>query len=140
MRTIASRTFKVTVSDAELDSGLLLPHDAIGLVVFAHGSGSSRLSPRNLQVARYFNDRGLATLLFDVLTGQEERVDPFSAEYRFDIPRLSQRLIGVLDWLAGNTELGALLIGLFGAGTAQGGGANPANRRWPRSTGVAIEP
>ncbi|MCG4455930.1 dienelactone hydrolase family protein [Pseudomonas sp. MMS21-TM103] len=117
MQTPASRTLKLTVGDAELDADLLLPDDPIGLVVFAHGSGSSRLSPRNLQVAHYFNDLGLATLLFDLLTGQEERVDRLSAEYRFDIPRLSQRLVGVLDWLAGNAELGALHIGLFGAST-----------------------
>ena len=117
MRSIASRTLKLPVSDAELAADLLLPDDAIGLVVFAHGSGSSRLSPRNLQVARYFNELGLATLLFDLLTAAEERVDRLSAEYRFDIPRLSQRLVGVLDWLAGNAELGALRIGLFGAST-----------------------
>ncbi|MDA7086362.1 dienelactone hydrolase family protein [Pseudomonas sp. SA3-5] len=117
MQTIASRTLTLTVSDAELAADLLLPDDAIGLVVFAHGSGSSRFSPRNRQVADYFNELGLATLLFDLLTEQEERVDRLSAEYRFDIPRLSQRLAGVLDWLAGNTELGALPIGLFGAST-----------------------
>ena len=117
MRNIASRTLSLPVSDAELAADLLLPDDAIGLVVFAHGSGSSRLSPRNLQVARYFNELGLATLLFDLLTPPEERVDRLSAEYRFDIPRLSQRLVGVLDWLAGNAEFGALRIGLFGAST-----------------------
>jgi dienelactone hydrolase len=117
MRTLAPRTLKLPVSDAELAADLLLPADAIGLVVFAHGSGSSRLSPRNLQVARYFNELGLATLLFDLLTAAEERVDRLSAEYRFDIPRLSQRLVGVIDWLAGNAELGALRIGLFGAST-----------------------
>src|SRR3990167_5339494 len=117
MRSIASRTLKLPVSDAELAADLLQPDDAIGLVVFAHGSGSSRLSPRNLQVAHYFNELGLATLLFDLLTAPEERVDRLSAEYRFDIPRLSQRLVGVLDWLAGNAELGALRIGLFGAST-----------------------
>lgn len=117
MRALSSRTLKLPVSDAELTADLLLPDGAIGLVVFAHGSGSSRLSPRNLQVAHYFNELGLATLLFDLLTAPEERVDRLSAEYRFDIPRLSQRLLGVIDWLAGNAELGALRIGLFGAST-----------------------
>ncbi|SFP25642.1 dienelactone hydrolase family protein [Pseudomonas borbori] len=117
MRSIVSRTLQLPVSDAELAADLLLPADASGLVVFAHGSGSSRLSPRNLQVAQYFNELGLATLLFDLLTTAEERVDRLSAEYRFDIPRLSQRLVGVIDWLVGNAELGALPIGLFGAST-----------------------
>ncbi|MNF37754.1 putative phosphoribosyl transferase [compost metagenome] len=117
MRSVAPRTLQLPVSDAELAADLLLPADAIGLVVFAHGSGSSRLSPRNLQVAHYFNELGLATLLFDLLTAAEERVDRLNAEYRFDIPRLSQRLVGVLDWLAGNAELGALRLGLFGAST-----------------------
>lgn len=117
MRSIASRTLQLPVSDPELAADLLLPAGAIGLVVFAHGSGSSRLSPRNLQVAHSFNELGLATLLFDLLTASEERVDRLSAEYRFDIPRLSQRLLGVLDWLAGNAELGVLRLGLFGAST-----------------------
>ncbi|MDO9623823.1 MAG: CocE/NonD family hydrolase [Pseudomonas sp.] len=117
MQAIVSRILKLPVADAELTADLLLPADAIGLVVFAHGSGSSRLSPRNLQVAHYFNDLGLATLLFDLLTAQEERVDRLSAEYRFDIPRLSQRLVGVVDWLTGNADFAALRIGLFGAST-----------------------
>jgi putative phosphoribosyl transferase len=117
MQAIVSRTLTLPVSDAELTADLLLPADAIGLVVFVHGSGSSRLSPRNLQVAHYFNDLGLATLLFDLLTAQEERVDRLSAEYRFDIPRLSQRLVGVVDWLTGNADFAALRIGLFGAST-----------------------
>ena len=129
MRSIASRTLKLPVSDAELAADLLLPDDAIGLVVFAHGSGSSRLSPRNLQVAHYFNELGLATLLFDLLTASEERVDRLSAEYRFDIPRLSQRLVGVLDWLAGNAELGALRIGLFGASTGAAAALIAASQR-----------
>jgi dienelactone hydrolase len=117
MQAIVSRTLTLPLSDAELTADLLLPADAIGLVVFVHGSGSSRLSPRNLQVAHYFNDLGLATLLFDLLTAQEERVDRLSAEYRFDIPRLSQRLVGVVDWLTGNADFAALRIGLFGAST-----------------------
>ncbi|MDP2244213.1 dienelactone hydrolase family protein [Pseudomonas sp.] len=117
MQAIVSRTLTLPVSDAELTADLLLPAEAIGLVVFVHGSGSSRLSPRNLQVAHYFNDLGLATLLFDLLTAQEERVDRLSAEYRFDIPRLSQRLVGVVDWLTGNADFAALRIGLFGAST-----------------------
>lgn len=137
MRSIALRTLQLPVSDAELTADLLLPDDAIGLVVFAHGSGSSRLSPRNLQVARYFNELGLATLLFDLLTAAEERVDRLSAEYRFDIPRLSQRLVGVIDWLAGNAELGALPIGLFGASTGAAAALIAAAQR-PQAVHVVV--
>jgi dienelactone hydrolase len=137
MRSIALRTLQLPVSDAELTADLLLPDDATGLVVFAHGSGSSRLSPRNLQVARYFNELGLATLLFDLLTAAEERVDRLSAEYRFDIPRLSRRLVGVIDWLAGNAELGALRIGLFGASTGAAAALIAAAQR-PQAVHVVV--
>src|SRR5690606_3685255 len=77
----------------------------------------SRRSPRNQQVARYFNQRGLATLLFDLLTAEEHRVDAITREFRFDIPRLSQRLIEVIDWLMHQPPLASLHQGLFGAST-----------------------
>ena len=81
----------------QLGADLLLPDDPLGLVVFVHGSGSSRQSPRNRQVARYFGERRLATLLFDLLTEEEQRVDNVSRELRFNIPLLSQRLVAVID-------------------------------------------
>lgn len=117
MQTLASRGLSLPLSDAQLAADLQLPAGASGLVVFVHGSGSSRLSPRNRQVASYFNERGLATLLFDLLTEQEHRIDQLTREFRFDIPRLSRRLVEVIDWLATEPALQAMRIGLFGAST-----------------------
>ena len=111
------RFLHVPLSDAQLPADLLLPDGAQGLVVFVHGSGSSRLSPRNQQVARYFSERGLATLLFDLLTEAEQRIDRISCELRFDIPLLGRRIVGVIDWLGSDAELSALRLGLFGAST-----------------------
>jgi len=117
MQTLQPRFLRVPLSDAQLAADLLLPAAAQGLVVFVHGSGSSRLSPRNQQVARYFSERGLATLLFDLLTEPEQRIDEVSRELRFDIPLLGRRILGVIDWLARDTELAHLRLGLFGAST-----------------------
>ncbi len=107
----------LVTSDAQLPANLQVPPGARGLVVFVHGSGSSRLSPRNQQVARYFNRRGLGTLLFDLLTEQEHSVDCISAEFRFDIGRLTRRVSEVIDWLGIDGELRRLHLGLFGSST-----------------------
>lgn len=101
----------------QLAGDLSLPPDAAGLVLFAHGSGSSRFSSRNRAVARRLNDAGLATLLFDLLTADEEIIDARTAELRFDIPLLAGRLTGTVDWVAGQAHLATLPIGLFGAST-----------------------
>ena len=107
----------VQATDATLQGTLELPPNAIGIVVFAHGSGSSRLSPRNRLVANFLNQGGLGTLLFDLLTPEESRIDERTAELRFDIDLLGRRLVGAVDWLAGRPEFGGLPIGLFGAST-----------------------
>ena len=111
------RPLSIELADVQLTGDLLLPDGARGLVVFVHGSGSSRLSTRNQQVARYLSERGLATLLFDLLSAAEERIDRITSELRFDIPLLTQRLVGVLDWIAAESELSFLPVGLFGAST-----------------------
>lgn len=111
------RSLILNVEDAVLHGDLALPDGAEGLVVFAHGSGSSRFSPRNQQVARYFNDLGLATLLLDLLTMDEQRIDEVSREFRFDIPLLARRLAEVVDWLQQDERLQELIVGLFGAST-----------------------
>jgi pimeloyl-ACP methyl ester carboxylesterase len=113
-RTTAER---IPVGDAWLDGDLVVPPAAIGLVIFAHGSGSGRRSPRNRQVAAALRGRGLATLLADLLTEAEERIDAYTAQYRFDIPRLALRLGGLVEWAATRPDLAALPMGLFGAST-----------------------
>lgn len=100
-----------------LDASLTLPEAATGLVVFVHGSGSGRLSPRNRQVAAQFNALGLGTLLFDLLSAAEQRLDNRTCELRFDIDLLTRRLLALLDWVATQPELADLPLGLFGAST-----------------------
>jgi dienelactone hydrolase len=112
---------QVPIDGQSLPGDLGLPSDPHGIVLFAHGSGSSRHSPRNQFVARTLERRDLATLLIDLLTPEEEVVDDRTAEYRFDIPMLAARLVTIVDWLRGRQETASLPIGLFGAST--GGGA-----------------
>jgi dienelactone hydrolase len=112
---------RVSVGAVELLGDLARPTNAAGVILFAHGSGSSRHSPRNQFVARALQQRGFATLLVDLLTGDEEAVDDRTAELRFDIGLLAQRLLGILDWLDGRQDTAGLAVGLFGAST--GGGA-----------------
>jgi putative phosphoribosyl transferase len=108
---------RIGVGRVSLDGDLTLPEHAIGIVLFAHGSGSSRHSPRNRAVAEALNRRGLATLLADLLTPEEEVLDARTRELRFDIGLLSDRLIGVTDWLLTQPQTAVLPIGLFGAST-----------------------
>ena len=112
---------RVPIGDQSLNGDLGIPLASHGLVLFAHGSGSSRHSPRNQYVARALERRGLATLLIDLLTPDEEGIDELTTEYRFDIDLLAKRLVTIVDWLRGRKETAALPIGLFGAST--GGGA-----------------
>jgi dienelactone hydrolase len=112
-----ARDVTVDVDDARLDGMLRVPRTPSGLVVFAHGSGSSRFSSRNQYVAGVLNDAGMATLLFDLLTADENRVDERTREYRFDIELLARRLAGSIDWLDRQRDVARLPIGLFGAST-----------------------
>ncbi len=100
-----------------LEGNLDIPDGAEGIVVFAHGSGSSRHSPRNRYVAGYLQEKGLATLLFDLLTVEEERIDNFTAHLRFDVELLTNRLVAATDWLLKNPNTSDLKIGFFGAST-----------------------
>lgn len=113
----AARHMAFPLGDVSLSGELVVPASARGLVVFVHGSGSSRFSPRNQQVARHFNSAGLATLLFDLLGEDEQRIDDVTREFRFDIPLLSRRLVAVIDVMADEGELSILPMGLFGAST-----------------------
>src|SRR5262249_2944056 len=103
--------------DAVLDGDLNLPRSAAGIVLFAHGSGSSRLSPRNRSVAQSLLQGGLGTLLFDLLTREEEEIDSQTADHRFDISLLSRRLVAATDWVTSQDRLQDLPIGFFGAST-----------------------
>ena len=116
-REVSRREVGVASAGAELEGVLTLPAPAVGLVLFAHGSGSSRFSRRNRYVAEVLVEAGLATLLFDLLTAAEERIDALDRSLRFDIPLLSRRLIGAIDWAGRQRELDGLPIGLFGAST-----------------------
>ena len=111
------RAIKVSVGAVTLDGYLHIPPQARGIVVFAHGSGSGRNSPRNRYVARVLNDAGLATLLFDLLTAKEEVEDELTTRLRFDIPLLASRLVGVTDWIAKNSSTKDFEVGYFGAST-----------------------
>ena len=117
MTALAATPMRFTLGKARLHGELCLPPAATGLVVFVHGSGSSRHSPRNRSVAHCFNEMGLATLLFDLLTKHEQPIDEITRQLRFDIPLLSQRLSGVVDQLSSDTRLQGLRIGLFGGST-----------------------
>jgi putative phosphoribosyl transferase len=100
-----------------LDGSLTLPARASGVVLFAHGSGSSRFSPRNSFVARVLNNAGLGTLLFDLLTKDEEAIDLRTGRLRFDIALLSQRLVAAADWLLAQAGMSGVAIGYFGSST-----------------------
>lgn len=112
-----ARQFEIEARGTTLVGDLLTPLDPIGVVVFAHGSGSSRHSPRNRAVAAVLNHAGIATLLLDLLTSEEERVDVASGRLRFDINLLASRVIGAIDRLADSEGTRALAAGLFGAST-----------------------
>ncbi len=108
---------RIPASGVELVGDLAVPTDAAGVVLFAHGSGSSRHSPRNRFVARELQRAGFATLLLDLLTAEEERADEQTAALRFDITLLSARLVAAVDWLTQTLHGAPLSIGCFGAST-----------------------
>ena len=130
-------TVRVAAGPVCLDGNLSLPEGARGIDLFAHGSGSSRLSPRNRQVAQLLNHAKLATLLVDLLTPEEEVVDLQTAQLRFDIELLAKRLVGVTDWLTQTPETRQLRIGYFGASTGAGAALVAAAER-PELVGAVV--
>ena len=114
---VTERLVDIPVGEAELHGDLGVPEQASGLVLFAHGSGSSRHSPRNRYVAEVLREAGVATLLMDLLTEQEEAIDQYNRRLRFDIPLLAQRLGGASEWVATQEDLADLPLGYFGAST-----------------------
>ena len=108
---------KIPVGEVVIEGTLTLPPGTKGVVLFAHGSGSSRFSTRNQYVAKEFNKAKIGTLLFDLLTQEEEEIDIMTAEYRFNIPLLADRLIGATEWLRNDPKTKQLAFGYFGAST-----------------------
>jgi len=111
------RPVRILAGEVMLDADFLPPRPGKGIVIFAHGSGSGRKSPRNRQVAKLLSTRGLGTLLLDLLAGSEARVDELTAEYRFNIPLLTERLLAATDWLIARPEAEGARVGYFGAST-----------------------
>jgi dienelactone hydrolase len=107
----------IVAGKVTLNGNLVIPEGAQGIVLFAHGSGSSRLSPRNNYVAEMLQKHKLATLLMDLLTEKEEQIDLLTRELRFDIPMLAERLAGAAEWLKKNPKTNNLHIGCFGSST-----------------------
>ena len=120
----------VPAGSVSLEGNLLIPEGATGVVLFAHGSGSSRFSSRNRAVAEALREGGIGTLLIDLLTQKEELVDTRTAHLRFDIELLADRLVAATQWLARQTATERLKVGLFGASTG-GGAALVAAARMP---------
>jgi dienelactone hydrolase len=131
------REIQIPSGEARLNGTLQIPEGASGIVVFAHGSGSSRFSPRNQYVAGVLRDAGLGTLLFDLLTPAEEAVDVQTRELRFDIGLLAMRLMDATTWLAHGDETQHLRIGYFGASTG-GGAALVAAARLGQAIGAVV--
>ena len=108
---------KIPSGKATINGNLEVPEDAKGIVLFAHGSGSSRFRPRNTYVAGLMNKKGLATLLIDLLTAEEESVDEYTGQYRFDVNMLAERLIDATQWLKTSPQTKKLSVGYFVAST-----------------------
>jgi putative phosphoribosyl transferase len=128
---------QIQAGRAVLPGNLHVPKDADALVLFAHGSGSSRHSPRNQFVARTFNDAGLATLLFDLLTREEETIDAQTREHRFDIHLLAERLVHATKWAKQQPQTCDFRIGYFGSSTG-GAAALVAAVDVPRDVGAVV--
>ncbi|MDG4803316.1 dienelactone hydrolase family protein [Micromonospora sp. WMMD980] len=131
------REVSVPVVDGGLVGDVVVPPGAVGVVLFAHGSGSSRHSPRNVAVARALTARGLGTVLVDLLTVDEEARDQVTAELRFDIGMLAERLAGIVDWMGADPELGRVPVGLFGASTGAAAALVAAATR-PEQVGAVV--
>jgi putative phosphoribosyl transferase len=111
------RVVQIPVDGAIIEGNLNVPSNAKGIVLFAHGSGSSRFSPRNQYVAGVLNNAEIATLLIDLLTSEEDEIDVYTRQYRFDIKLLTQRLLSAAEWLKKNPVTQSLSLGLFGSST-----------------------
>ncbi|HWX97986.1 MAG TPA: alpha/beta family hydrolase [Solirubrobacteraceae bacterium] len=131
-----ARPVMLPLDELRLAGELSVPPAARGLVVFAHGSGSGRFSPRNRAVAEVLVEAGLATLLMDLLTREEEAEDQRTARLRFDVQLLGDRVIGTIDWLSREPDVGELSVGCFGASTGAAAALIAAGERSRRVAAV----
>jgi putative phosphoribosyl transferase len=130
-------TVRLNAGDVLLPADVSMPSDATGLVLFAHGSGSGRFSPRNRYVAHILNEGGIGTVLADLLTAREEAVDSQTARLLFDIRLLGERVVAITDWIAGEDRLAGLPLGYFGASTGAAAALRAAAAR-PSSVGAIV--
>jgi pimeloyl-ACP methyl ester carboxylesterase len=137
MRTITAQPVEIPAGTAALNGDLRIPSDPRGLVIFAHGSGSSRFSTRNRQVAEFLDRQRFATLLLDLLTPGEEAVDVRTRQYRFDLDRLGPRVSAAADWAGSQAAVRDLPIGCFGASTGAAAALIAAAER-PRSIAAVV--
>src|SRR5256712_8743606 len=128
---------RIQAGQQVLSGSLTIPENAVALVLCAHGSGTSRHSPRNQFVARTLDDAGLATLLFDLLTPEEESVDVYTREHRFDIGLLAERLVYATKWAKQQKQTKDFRIGYFGSSTG-GGAALVAAAELPNEIGAVV--
>lgn len=126
---IQEHLVSIPVGEVALEGNLAIPPNCKGIILFAHGSGSSRHSPRNRYVASVFQQQGLATLLLDLLTAEEEDIDMRTRHLRFDIPLLASRLVGVTDWIHEESPTRGFKLGYFGASTGSAAALIAATQR-----------
>src|SRR5215831_10650460 len=119
---MAAGETSITLKGVTLGANFCIPPDALGLVIFAHGSGSSRHSPRNQYVARVLREAGLGTLLFDLMTAEEEQAEAYTRHLRFNISFLAERLVGVTRWALEHTGSREFDVGYFGSSTGAAAG------------------
>jgi len=134
---IITRAVRISDGNVQLEGDLRLTSAPAGLIVFAHGSGSSRHSMRNREVAEALTVSGFATLLLDLLTSHEESIDQFTQQFRFDISRLGRRVIAAVDWSADQEDLNRLPVGCFGASTGAAAALIGAAQR-PERVGAVV--
>ncbi len=140
MKTVketAEEAVQLPAGDIMLEGNLTVPAKAVGVVLFAHGSGSSRHSVRNQAVAAAFRQAGLGTFLFDLLSVEEEAIDDHTMRLRFDIELLADRLVCAVDWMGNRVEVEGLPMGLFGASTGAGAALVAAAER-PAAVGAVV--
>ncbi|WP_026731938.1 dienelactone hydrolase family protein [Fischerella sp. PCC 9605] len=136
-RKVQENLVWIPTGSVKLEGNLVIPESAQGIVLFAHGSGSSRHSPRNRYVADVLQSSGLATLLIDLLTSEEEAIDMRTRHLRFDLGLLASRLVDATDWLAKNPDTRHLKVGYFGASTGAGAALLAATER-PESVAAVV--